>query len=76
MSQYLADKVIIVTGAGSGFGRLIAHRCATGGARVVGVDVNADVGADSDADAGSNARTSGGAHCAARCARWRGAQFA
>lgn len=42
MSQYLADKVIIVTGAGSGFGRLIAHRCATGGARVVGVDVNAD----------------------------------
>ena len=42
MSQYLADKVIIVTGAGSGFGRLIAQKCAAGGATVVGVDVNAD----------------------------------
>ena len=42
MSQYLADKVIIVTGAGSGFGRLIAQKCAAGGAKVVGVDVNAD----------------------------------
>lgn len=40
MSQYLADKVIIVTGAGSGFGRLISEKCAAGGAKVVGVDVN------------------------------------
>jgi len=42
MSQYLAGKVIIVTGAGSGFGRLIAQKCAAGGAKVVGVDVNGD----------------------------------
>ncbi|HTM83549.1 MAG TPA: SDR family oxidoreductase [Mycobacterium sp.] len=40
MSQYLTDKVIIVTGAGSGFGRLISEKCAAGGAKVVGVDVN------------------------------------
>ena len=42
MSQYLAGKVIIVTGAGGGFGRLISEKCAAGGAKVVGVDVNGD----------------------------------
>ena len=42
MSKYLQDKVIIVTGAGSGFGKLISEKCAAGGAKVVGVDVNAD----------------------------------
>jgi NADP-dependent 3-hydroxy acid dehydrogenase YdfG len=42
MSQHLAGKVIIVTGAGSGFGRLIAQKCAAGGAKVVGIDVNGD----------------------------------
>jgi NADP-dependent 3-hydroxy acid dehydrogenase YdfG len=42
MSQYLQDKVIIVTGAASGFGKLISEKCAAGGARVVGVDVNAE----------------------------------
>lgn len=41
MSQYLQDKVIIVTGAASGFGKLISEKCAAGGAKVVGVDVNA-----------------------------------
>lgn len=41
MSQYLTDKVIIVTGAASGFGKLISEKCAAGGAKVVGVDVNA-----------------------------------
>jgi NADP-dependent 3-hydroxy acid dehydrogenase YdfG len=42
MSQYLKDKVIIVTGAASGFGKLISEKCAAGGAKVVGVDVSAD----------------------------------
>jgi len=42
MSVHLAGKVVIVTGAGSGFGRLISEKCAAGGAKVVGVDVNAD----------------------------------
>jgi len=41
MSKYLKDKVIIVTGAASGFGRLISEKCAAGSAKVVGVDVNA-----------------------------------
>lgn len=42
MSDYLKDKVIVITGAGSGFGKLIAEKCAAGGAHIVGVDVNAD----------------------------------
>lgn len=39
--QHLRDKVIVITGAANGFGALIAQRCAAGGARVVGVDVDA-----------------------------------
>ena len=42
MSPYLKDKVIIVTGAASGFGKLISEKCAAGGAKVVGVDVSAE----------------------------------
>jgi NADP-dependent 3-hydroxy acid dehydrogenase YdfG len=42
MSKYLTDKVIIVTGAASGFGKLISEKCAAGGAKVVGVDVSVD----------------------------------
>jgi NADP-dependent 3-hydroxy acid dehydrogenase YdfG len=42
MSKYLADKVIAVTGAGSGFGKLIAQKCAAGGAKVVGIDINGE----------------------------------
>jgi NADP-dependent 3-hydroxy acid dehydrogenase YdfG len=40
--KYVKDKVIIVTGAASGFGRLISEKCAAGGAKVVGVDVSVD----------------------------------
>jgi NADP-dependent 3-hydroxy acid dehydrogenase YdfG len=42
MSPYLQEKVVIVTGAASGFGKLISEKCAAGGAKVVGVDVNPD----------------------------------
>src|SRR6202012_4033628 len=42
MSKYLADKVIVVTGAGSGFGKLIVQKCAAGGAKVVGIDISDD----------------------------------
>ncbi len=42
MSTYLRDKVIIVTGAASGFGTLISEKCAAAGAKVVGVDISVD----------------------------------
>jgi NADP-dependent 3-hydroxy acid dehydrogenase YdfG len=45
MSQYLKyvkDRVIIVTGAASGFGKLISEKCAAGGAKVFGVDVSVE----------------------------------
>jgi NADP-dependent 3-hydroxy acid dehydrogenase YdfG len=42
VSEFLKDKVIVITGAGSGFGKLIAEKCAAGGARIVGVDIDAD----------------------------------
>lgn len=42
MTGHLTDRVVIVTGAASGFGRLISARCAAGGARVVGIDVDAE----------------------------------
>ncbi|RRQ27435.1 SDR family oxidoreductase [Rhodococcus sp. Eu-32] len=40
MSQHLKDKVILITGAGGGFGQLIAEKTAAQGAKVVGVDIN------------------------------------
>lgn len=41
MSNHLNGKVIVITGAGSGFGKLIAEKSAAAGAHVVGIDVNA-----------------------------------
>ena len=38
-SEHLDGKVVVVTGAGSGFGRLILQKCADG-ARVVGLDID------------------------------------
>ena len=38
----LENKVVLITGAGSGIGRESALRCAAEGARIVAVDVNAD----------------------------------
>ena len=42
MSNHVDGKVIIITGAGSGFGKLVAEKTAALGARVVGADVNED----------------------------------
>lgn len=40
MHNYLQDKVIVVTGAGSGFGELVCKKAAYLGARIVAADVN------------------------------------
>ncbi|GAB16699.1 hypothetical protein GOEFS_011_00020 [Gordonia effusa NBRC 100432] len=40
MPGYLQDKVILITGAANGFGKVIANKCATDGARIVAVDVD------------------------------------
>lgn len=37
---HIKDKIIVITGAGSGFGRLVACKAAALGAKVVGADVN------------------------------------
>lgn len=42
MADHIAGKVIVITGAGSGFGRLVASMTAARGARVVAADVNAE----------------------------------
>ena len=41
MIDHVSGKVIVVTGAGGGFGRLICHKAAAAGALVVGADNNA-----------------------------------
>jgi len=42
MANHVDGKVILITGAASGFGRLVAQKTAALGARVVGADVNAE----------------------------------
>lgn len=42
MTNFINDKVIIVTGAGGGFGQLICEKTAALGAKVVAADVNED----------------------------------
>ena len=41
MTNHLKDKVIVVTGAGSGFGQLVCEKVSAQGAQVVLADVNA-----------------------------------
>ena len=53
--ERLTDKVIIVTGAGSGIGRAIAARCASEGARVVVADRDGDAGERAAAEIGAGA---------------------
>lgn len=44
MSDHVEGKSIIITGAGSGFGRLAAEKLAARGARMVCADINAEAG--------------------------------
>lgn len=40
MEQHIEGKVVVVTGAGSGFGQLISQKCAALGAKIVCADIN------------------------------------
>ena len=40
MSNYVEDKVIVVTGAASGFGKLLSEKATALGASVVAGDIN------------------------------------
>jgi NADP-dependent 3-hydroxy acid dehydrogenase YdfG len=40
LRNHLQDRVVVITGAGNGFGRLMAQMAAELGARVVGADIN------------------------------------
>lgn len=42
MNDYIRDKVIVLTGAGGGFGRLISLKAASMGAKMVCADINTD----------------------------------
>ena len=42
MGEHISDKVIVLTGAGGGFGRLISLKAASMGARLVCADIDAD----------------------------------
>ena len=49
MSTHIQDKVIIITGAGSGFGRLVSEKAASKGAKIVGADINAETLGETEA---------------------------
>lgn len=49
MTDYIAGKSIIITGAGAGFGRLTAQKAASRGARIMCADINADAAEDAAA---------------------------
>lgn len=61
VESHLADRVLVVTGAGSGFGRLIVEMAAARGAKVVVADI--DTGA---AEAVADGITSSGGQAVAR----------
>lgn len=47
--SHLDGKVIVITGAGGGFGRLVAEKSAARGAKIVGADIDADAVAETQA---------------------------
>jgi NAD(P)-dependent dehydrogenase (short-subunit alcohol dehydrogenase family) len=55
-SADLEDKVVLVTGAGSGIGEACAHRAAAGGARVAVVDITREAAERVASEIGGDAR--------------------
>ena len=58
MNEPIKDRVVVVTGAGGGFGQLISQKCAALGARVVCADIN-DEGLEETVAAITNAGGNG-----------------
>ena len=58
MNEPINDRVVVVTGAGGGFGQLISQKCAALGARVVCADIN-DEGLEETVAAITNAGGNG-----------------
>ncbi len=54
MSERVAGKIAVVTGASRGVGRAIAERLIKEGARVIITDINADTGQSTAAEIGAN----------------------
>lgn len=63
MANHVEGKSIVITGAGSGFGRLVAIKTAAMGARVTCGDLNADTAATTVAEI----EAAGGAAQAVAC---------
>lgn len=58
--SHLNGKVIVITGAGGGFGRLVAEKSAARGAKIVGADINSDALSETQSrieSAGGDVRT-------------------
>jgi NADP-dependent 3-hydroxy acid dehydrogenase YdfG len=60
VSNHVKDRVILITGAGGGFGRLVAQKCAALGGRIVATDIDESalkITADSILGAGRTVET-------------------
>ena len=56
-ASHLADRVVVITGAGGGFGRLVAHMASARGAKVVAADIDGDGLAETAAQADGEVTT-------------------
>lgn len=56
-TSHLADRVVVITGAGGGFGRLVAHMASGRGAKVVAADIDGDGLAETAAQADGEVTT-------------------
>ena len=64
MVDHIVNKVIMITGAGGGFGRLVAEKTVARGAQVLAVDVDeAGLDALQESARGSPGADRGGGRC-------------